>query len=91
VSSTLAGVVRLVPFVVGPLFELSCGIAMTLGSVSVAEHVGDLRRLALVARGSLVSRGRPIVRSALPGALFPILGSHTGEASAGDADINDAE
>lgn len=64
------------PLVVGPVLELAGGLAMTLGCISVAEHVGGLGRLALAARGSLVSRGGPIMRSPLPDALVPVLGSH---------------
>jgi hypothetical protein len=70
-----------VPLVVGLLFELARGLPMTLGFVGVAEHVGDLGRLALVARRSLVSRCGPIMRWALA-ALIVVLGSHVTQASA---------
>jgi hypothetical protein len=81
--SALPLVVRLVPLVVGLVLEVARGLAMTLGCLGVAEHVGDLGRLALAARGALVSRGGPIVRSALPGALIPVVGSHMEQSSTG--------
>jgi hypothetical protein len=70
------------PRVVGLVFELARGLAMMLGCVGVAEHVGGLGRLTLAARGSLVSRGGPIVRSALRGALILLLRPHIEQASA---------
>ena len=70
------------PLVVGLLFEVTRGLAMTLGFVGFAEHVRDFGRLALVARGSLVSRGGPVMRWAPPAALIVLLGSHVTQASA---------
>jgi hypothetical protein len=58
------------------VLEVTGGLAMALGFVGVAEHVGGLGRLPLAARGSLVSRGGAIMRSALPGALVLLLRSH---------------
>jgi hypothetical protein len=78
----LSLVVRLVPLVVGLVLELARCLAMTLGLVGVAEHVGHLGRLALAARRSLVSRGGAVMRSALAGALVLLLGPHLEEASA---------
>jgi hypothetical protein len=53
----LSLIVRLVPLLVGLMLEVPSGLAMTLGDVGVAEHVGGLRRLALGSRGSLMPRG----------------------------------
>jgi hypothetical protein len=72
-----------VPLVVGLVLEVAGGLAMTLGFVGVAEHVGGVGRLALAARGSLVSRGGAIVRSALPCALIPVVGTHMEQSSTG--------
>jgi hypothetical protein len=71
-----------VPLVVGLVFELARCLAVTLGFVGVAEHVGDLRRLARAARGSLVSRGGAVMRSALADTLIMLLGPHVEQASA---------
>jgi hypothetical protein len=77
-SARLSLVVRLVPLVVGLVFELARSLAMTLGFVGVAEHVRGLGRLALAARGPLVSRRGAVMRSALADALILLLVSHRG-------------
>jgi len=75
-------VVRLVTLVVGRVFELARCLAMTLGFFGVAEHIGGLGRLALAARGALVSRGGALMRLALAEALILLVGSHLEQASA---------
>jgi hypothetical protein len=68
-----------VSLVVGLLFEVTRGLAMTFCCVGVAKHVGDLGRLALIARGSLVFRSGPVMRWTPPAALIV---SHLTQASA---------
>jgi hypothetical protein len=75
-AGSLSLLVRLVALVVSLVFELSRCLPMTLGFVGVAEHVGDLGRLALAARGSLVSRGGVVMGAALADVLILLLGSH---------------
>jgi hypothetical protein len=71
-----------VPLVVGLVLVLARGLAMTLGFLGVAEYVGGLGRLALAARGSLLSRGGAVMRSALLRTLILLLASHVKQAIA---------
>jgi hypothetical protein len=73
---SLALVVGFVALVVGVTFEPASGLAMTLGSVGVAEHLGRVGRLALRASGALVPRGGPVVRPAPRGVLVLLVVFH---------------
>jgi hypothetical protein len=60
-QTALSLIVRLVSLLIGLTFVVPGGLAMPLGCLGLAEHVGRLRRLALIARGSLVPRSGPVV------------------------------
>jgi hypothetical protein len=57
-------VVGLVPFLVGVAFLPPSGLAVMLGCLGVAKHLGGVGRLALGAGGPLVRSGGVLVRPA---------------------------
>jgi hypothetical protein len=71
-------VVGLVPLLVRVLFLLPSGLAVTLGCLRVAKHLGGFGRLALGAGGPLVCGGGTVVRPALALNVLVIVGHQGG-------------